>query len=191
MIKRCSWAEKRELETHYHDTEWGIPEHDDQKLFEMLCLEGAQAGLSWYTILQKRDGYRRAFANFDIPKVARFSEKKREKLLNDAAIVRHKQKINAVIENAKSTITIQKEYGSFAQYVWSFVDGKPIQNNWRTVKQVPAKTSISDALSRDLKKRGFKFVGSTTCYAFMQATGMVNDHVTSCFRHTEVRRGLK
>ena len=188
-MKRCSWAEKRELETHYHDTEWGIPEHDDQKLFEMLCLEGAQAGLSWYTILQKRDGYRRAFADFDIPKVARFTEKKREKLLNDAGIVRHKLKINAVIENAKSTIAIQKEHGSFAQYVWSFVDGKPIQNNWRSVKQVPAKTSISDALSRDLKKRGFKFVGSTTCYAFMQATGMVNDHVTSCFRHKEVKRG--
>lgn len=189
-MKRCSWAEKRELESHYHDTEWGIPEHDDQKLFEMLCLEGAQAGLSWYTILQKRDGYRRAFADFDIPKVARFTEKKREKLLNDAGIVRHKQKINAVIENAKSIIAIQKELGSFAQYVWSFVDGKPIQNNWRSVKQVPAKTSISDALSRDLKKRGFKFVGSTTCYAFMQATGMVNDHVTSCFRHKEVKRGL-
>lgn len=188
MVKRCSWAQKRELETAYHDIEWGVPETDDQKLFEMLCLEGAQAGLSWYTILQKRDGYRRAFAQFDIAKVARFTEKKREKLVEDAGIVRHKQKIESVIANAKAVIKIQQEHESFAQYVWAFVDGRPIQNNWRSVKQVPSKTSISDALSRDLKKRGFKFVGSTTCYAFMQAAGMVNDHVSTCFRHKEIKR---
>ena len=188
MIKRCSWAQKRELETTYHDIEWGVPQTDDQKLFEMLCLEGAQAGLSWYTILQKREGYRRAFAEFDIAKVARFTGKKCEKLVGDAGIVRHKQKINSVVANAKSVIQIQQEYGSFAQYIWSFVDGRPIQNNWRSVKQVPSKTVISDALSRDLKKRGFKFVGSTTCYAFMQAAGLVNDHINTCFRHKEIKQ---
>ncbi|MGR8948545.1 MAG: DNA-3-methyladenine glycosylase I [Gammaproteobacteria bacterium] len=186
-MKRCLWAEKRELETAYHDEEWGVPEHDDQKLFELLCLEGAQAGLSWYTILQKREGYRRAFADFEIAKVARYTEKKRDTLVNDESIVRHKQKINAVIENAKSILKIQKEFGSFDEYVWSFVDGLPRQNNWRTPKQVPATTAQSDAFSSDLKKRGFKFVGSTTCYAFMQAAGLVNDHLTTCFRHKAVK----
>ena len=188
MVKRCVWAEKHEIETVYHDSEWGVPEHDDAKLFELLCLEGAQAGLSWLTILQKREGYRKAFANFEIAKVARYSDKKREKLLQDASIVRHRQKINAVVENAKSVLKVQKEFGSFDNYIWRFVDGVPKQNDWRDRKQVPSSTTESDALSRDLKKRGFKFVGSTTCYAFMQAAGLVNDHLTSCFRHKPVKK---
>ena len=188
MVKRCVWAEKHEIETAYHDSEWGVPEHDDAKLFELLCLEGAQAGLSWLTILQKREGYRKAFANFEIAKVARYSDKKREKLLQDASIVRHRQKINAVVENAKSVLKVQKEFGSFDNYIWRFVDGVPKQNDWRDRKQVPSSTTESDALSRDLKKRGFKFVGSTTCYAFMQAAGLVNDHLTSCFRHKPVKK---
>ena len=188
MVTRCGWSESHELETAYHDKEWGIPEHDDNKLFEMLCLEGAQSGLSWITILKKRDGYRRAFANFDLKKVARYDEKKREALLQDAGIVRHKLKINAVVENAKCVIAIQKEYGSFDKYLWDFIGGKPIQNNFKTTKSVPAKTSLSDELSRALKKRGFKFIGSTTCYAFMQATGMVNDHITDCFRYGPVKK---
>ena len=188
MVCRCTWAEKHEIETVYHDEEWGVPEHDDEKLFELICLEGAQAGLSWLTILQKRDGYRKAFANFEIAKVARYSQKKREALVNDASIVRHRQKINAVVENAKCVLQVQEEFGSFDNYVWRFVDGTPRQNNWRDTKQVPATTAESDALSRDLKKRGFKFVGSTTCYAFMQAAGLVNDHTTACFRHKVVKK---
>ena len=186
MLKRCAWAEKHEIETLYHDQEWGVPEHDDVRLFELLCLEGAQAGLSWLTILQKRDGYRKAFAGFEVTKVARFTPKKCTALLNDAGIVRHKQKINSVVENAKCVLQLQKEFGSFDNYVWGFVDGAPKQNAWRTIKQVPASTDVSDALSRDLKKRGFKFVGSTTCYAFMQAAGLVNDHLTNCFRYKQV-----
>ena len=188
MVCRCTWAEKHEIETVYHDEEWGVPEHDDEKLFELICLEGAQAGLSWLTILQKREGYRKAFANFEIAKVARYSQKKCEALVNDASIVRHRQKINAVVENAKCVLQVQKEFGSFDNYIWRFVDGAPRQNNWRDTKQVPATTAESDALSRDLKKRGFKFVGSTTCYAFMQAAGLVNDHVTACFRHKAVKK---
>ena len=188
MVCRCTWAEKHEIETVYHDEEWGVPEHDDEKLFELICLEGAQAGLSWLTILQKREGYRKAFANFEIAKVARYSQIKCEALVNDASIVRHRQKINAVVENAKCVLQVQKEFGSFDNYIWRFVDGAPRQNNWRDTKQVPATTAESDALSRDLKKRGFKFVGSTTCYAFMQAAGLVNDHVTACFRHKAVKK---
>ena len=188
MVKRCSWSESNTLEMAYHDDEWGLPEHDDSKLFEMLSLESAQSGLSWVTILQKRDGYRRAFANFEIKKVARYSDKKCQSLLLDVSIVRHKLKINAVVENAKCILQVQQEYGSFNGYLWDFIGGKPLQNNWQSTKLVPAKTEQSDALSRDLKKRGFKFIGSTTCYAFMQATGMVNDHVTSCFRHNVVKK---
>lgn len=188
MVKRCSWSQSNDLEMSYHDEEWGVPEHDDDKLFEMLCLEGAQSGLSWLTILQKREGYRRAFSKFDVSKVARYTEKKREALLVDASIVRHRLKINAVVENAKCVIAIQKEYGSFDKYLWDFIGGKPLQNNWSSAKKVPAKTAQSDEFSRMLKKRGFKFIGSTTCYAFMQATGMVNDHVTSCYRHAVVKK---
>ena len=188
MVERCAWAEKHEIETRYHDEEWGIPEHEDNRLFELLSLEGAQAGLSWLTILQKREGYRKAFANFDIAKVARYSQKKCDALVDDASIVRHRQKINAVVANANSILLVKKEFGSFNDYIWSFVDGAPKQNNWRSTKQVPAKTAVSDALSRDLKKRGFKFVGSTTCYAFMQAAGLVNDHLVSCFRHKPVKK---
>ncbi|MEM7467551.1 MAG: DNA-3-methyladenine glycosylase I [Pseudomonadota bacterium] len=187
MPKRCPWAEKHELETEYHDTEWGVPEHNDQKLFELLSLESAQSGLSWLTILQKRDGYREAFVEFEIAKVARYSAKKRAVLLKNPAIVRHKLKIDAVVENAKRILDIQQSQGSFAAYVWDFVDGATVQNNWRTGAEVPSKTGVSDALSKDLKKRGFKFVGSTTCYSFMQASGMVNDHLVSCFRYKAVQ----
>ena len=172
----------------YHDEEWGVPEHDDHRLFEMLCLESAQSGLSWLTILQKREAYRRAFAKFDVNKVARYGDEKCEALLLDASIVRHRLKINAVVENAKCIISIQKEHGSFGSYLWGFIGGKPLQNNWESAKQVPAKTVQSDELSRVLKKRGFKFIGSTTCYAFMQATGMVNDHIISCHRHKLVKK---
>ena len=186
MPNRCPWAEKHEIETIYHDEEWGVPVYDDQELFELLCLEGAQAGLSWLTILQKRAGYRRAFANFEIAKVARFSQKKREALVKVPGIVRHQQKINAVVENAKCVLAIQEEVGSFNRYIWDFVDGKPRQNKWRDAKQVPASTAESEAMSRALKKRGFKFVGSTTCYAFMQAAGLVNDHLLNCFRHKQL-----
>lgn len=188
MVKRCGWSENHELEMAYHDEEWGVPEHDDNKLFEMLCLEGAQSGLSWLTILKKRDGYRKAFANFELRKVARYTEKKREALLEDTGIVRHRLKINAVVENAKCIIAIQQEYGSFDKYLWDFIGGTPIQNNFKTAKSVPAKTALSDDLSRALKKRGFKFIGSTTCYAFLQATGMVNDHITSCYRHKPIKK---
>lgn len=188
MVKRCGWAESHALETAYHDDEWGVPEHNDNTLFEMLCLEGAQSGLSWLTILKKREGYRRAFVNFEIPKVARYTEKKQAALLDDAGIVRHRLKINAVVENAKCILAIQKEYGSFDKFLWEFIGGQPIQNNFKTAKSVPAKTPLSDDLSKLLKKRGFKFIGSTTCYAFMQATGMVNDHITSCYRHKPLQK---
>ncbi|MCA9405990.1 MAG: DNA-3-methyladenine glycosylase I [Candidatus Omnitrophica bacterium] len=175
--KRCKWAESHELFIPYHDEEWGVPEHDDQRLFEMLNLEGAQAGLSWLTILKKRDGYRKAFDNFDAKKIIKYDAKKRAKLLKDEGIVRNRLKINAVIENAKAFLAIQKEFGSFDKYIWSFVNGKPIKNG----KQ-PVSTLESDAMSKDLKKRGFKFVGTTICYAFMQAVGMVNDHTPECFK---------
>lgn len=188
MVKRCGWAQHHELEMHYHDHEWGVPIHDDQKLFEMLCLESAQSGLSWLTILQKREGYRRVFADFDIARVARFSQDKRDRLLSDASIVRHKLKIDAVIHNAKRILDIQKEYSSFDAYLWDFVGGKPIQNNPKMPGDVASKTALSDSLSRDLKKRGFKFIGSTTCYAFMQASGMVNDHLVSCYRHSAIKK---
>jgi DNA-3-methyladenine glycosylase I len=169
----------------YHDQEWGVPVHDDRRLFEFLILEGAQAGLSWSTILRKRDGYREAFADFDPVKVARFDARKAERLMQFEGIVRNRLKIAAAITNAKCFLQVQKEFGSFADYSWAFVGGKPIVNRWREMSQVPAKTAESDALAKDLQRRGFKFVGSTIMYAHMQATGMVNDHVVTCFRHGE------
>ncbi len=186
-MERCAWANKSTLDTQYHDEEWGVPLHDDRLLFEFLILEGAQAGLSWATILAKRENYRRAFLNFDVGKVAKFDAAKVEALMLDAGIVRNRLKITSAIKNAHAFIAVQKEFGSFDKYIWAFVDGKPIQNNWLTLADIPAKTPISDAMCIDLKKRGFTFVGSTICYAFMQATGMVNDHPVTCPRHVLVK----
>jgi DNA-3-methyladenine glycosylase I len=183
---RCAWA-KTELNIAYHDTEWGVPVHDDRRLFEFLILEGAQAGLSWSTILKKRDHYRRAFDNFDARKIARYDARKVKKLLADPGIVRNRLKIAATIRNAKAFLAVQSEFGSFDAYLWQFVGGRPIQNHRRSLTEIPARTSESDALSKDLLRRGFKFVGSTICYALMQAVGMVNDHVVDCFRHMQVK----
>jgi DNA-3-methyladenine glycosylase I len=182
---RCSWA-RTPLGIAYHDLEWGVPVHDDRVFFEFLTLEGAQAGLSWETILNKRDAYRRAFAGFDPQLVARFTAKQAERLLTDPGIVRNRLKISSAVGNAKSFLAVQEEFGSFDAYVWRFVGGTPRVNRWRSPKQVPPTTAESDALSRDLLKRGFKFVGSTICYAFMQAVGMVNDHTIDCFRYEAV-----
>ncbi|RKT25461.1 DNA-3-methyladenine glycosylase I [Paraburkholderia sp. RAU2J] len=179
MTQRCNWVSSEAL-AHYHDTEWGVPSRDDRHLFEMLVLEGAQAGLSWSTILNKRAGYRRAFADFDIDAVARFTPKHVDKLVTNESIVRHRGKIEAAISNARAVQQIQAEHGSLANFVWSFVDQTPIQNDWASYKQAPASTEVSDALSKGLKRYGCKFVGSTICYAFMQAVGMVNDHETNC-----------
>lgn len=185
--KRCQWAEGQfDLYIHYHDDEWGVPVHDDQKHFEFLILESAQAGLSWATILKKRDGYREVFANFDVEKVAQFSEEKIEKMLTNPAIIRNRAKVLAAVNNAQRFIEIQKEFGTFDAYIWAFVKGRPIVNNWKKREEVPLTTPVSDALSKDLKMRGFKFVGSTTIYAHMQAIGLVNDHTTDCFRHKGV-----
>src|SRR2546425_682457 len=184
---RCHWA-KGEVNIPYHDEEWGVPVHDEHKWFEFLILEGAQAGLSWDTILKKRARYREVFAGFDPEKVARYDKKKVRELLGDAGIIRNRMKIEATIENARAFLKVREEFGTFDGYIWRFVDGKPRQNAWKTLKQVPAKTAQSDALSKDLQKRGFGFVGSTICYALMQATGMVNDHLVSCFRHKDLRR---
>ena len=186
--KRCTWCEGLGIYEDYHDEEWGVPVHDDQKLFEMLILEGAQAGLSWITILKKRENYRKAFNNFDYKKIARYTDKKIEKLLQDPGIVRNKLKVNGTRTNAKLFMEVQKEFGSFDKYIWQFVGGKPIKNKFKKMKDVPATTPESDAMSKDLKKRGFKFVGSTICYAFMQACGMVNDHTTDCFRYKAVHK---
>lgn len=186
-LVRCHWAQN-ELSIPYHDEEWGVPVHNERKWFEFLILEGAQAGLSWDTILRKRARYREVFDGFDPAKVARYDRKKVRDLLRDAGIIRNKLKIDAAIENAQAFLKVQEEFGSFDGYVWRFVDGRPRQNAWNKPKQVPAKTQQSDALSKDLQKRGFRFVGSTICYALMQATGMVNDHVVSCFRYTELLR---
>ncbi|MBX3176948.1 MAG: DNA-3-methyladenine glycosylase I [Candidatus Hydrogenedentes bacterium] len=182
---RCGWA-KGDLDIAYHDTEWGVPVHDDQKLFEFIILEGAQAGLSWSTILKKREGYRKAFANFEVQKVARFTEARQEQLRQNPDIVRNRLKIAAAVANARAFIQVQEEFGSFDAYIWRFVDGKPIVNRWKSLADLPASTPVSDAMSKDLKKRGFRFVGSTICYAHMQATGMVNDHVVDCFRYREL-----
>ncbi|MBI4548726.1 MAG: DNA-3-methyladenine glycosylase I [Ignavibacteriae bacterium] len=179
--QRCPWATSDPLYIEYHDSEWGRPVHDDGKLFEMLILEGAQAGLNWLTILKKRENYRKAFDNFDAKKIARYDKKKIKILLNDEGIVRNRLKIEATIENAEVFLAVQKEFGSFDTYIWQFVDGKPKVNTWKSLKDIPATTAESDAMSKDLKQRGFRFVGSTICYAFMQAVGMVNDHVVGCF----------
>lgn len=185
---RCSWCLKTENYIRYHDEEWGKPVQDDQKHFEFLILEGAQAGLSWLTILNKRDGYRKAFADFDPAKVARFTEAKCEKILLDPGIVRNRLKVYGAVNNAKRFLDVQKEFGSFNKYIWSFVDGKPIINKWNSLGQIAPTTKESDALSKDLIKRGFKFVGSTVMYSHMQACGLVNDHLTSCFRYKEVNK---
>ena len=183
-LQRCRWAEGVSPDyIRYHDEEWGVPVHDDRAQFEFLILEGAQAGLSWSTILNKRDGYRRAFAEFDPEKVARFTTRRVEKLLQDPSIVRNRLKVESAVSNAKAFLAVQEEFGSFCDYIWAFVDGSPIQNRFRKDGDIPATSPESDALSKDLKKRGFKFVGSTIIYAHMQATGLVNDHVTGCFRY--------
>jgi DNA-3-methyladenine glycosylase I len=184
--QRCPWAESNDGLTAYHDREWGVPVHDERRWFEFLILEGAQAGLSWDTILRKRANYRTAFSGFDPAKVARFGSKEITVLLANAGIVRNRLKIESTISNAKAFLSVQKEFGSFDRYVWQFAGGQPRENRWKSVKQVPASTSQSDAMSRDLKERGFRFVGTTICYAFMQATGMVNDHLVTCFRHREI-----
>ncbi|HTS38366.1 MAG TPA: DNA-3-methyladenine glycosylase I [Candidatus Solibacter sp.] len=183
---RCPWA-KGELYIRYHDEEWGVPVHDDRTLFEFLILEGAQAGLSWSTILNKRENYRKAFDQFDVKRVARYDRCKMQQLLRDPGIVRNKLKIAAAVENAKAFLQVQEEFGSFDRYIWQFVGGKPRVNARRSLKEVPPRTAESDAMSKDLKKRGFKFVGSTICYAFMQAVGMVNDHIVKCIRYKPLR----
>lgn len=184
--RRCEWAGTRELDVRYHDEEWGVPTHDDRTLFEFLVLEGAQAGLSWSTILAKREGYRRAFADFDPARVARFTSKRVARLLDTPAIVRNRLKVESTVSNARAFLAMQDEYGSFDTYLWALVDGEPVQNRWKRLAQLPTSTPMSDALSKDLKRRGFRFVGSTIMYAFMQATGMVNDHVQSCFRYRQL-----
>jgi DNA-3-methyladenine glycosylase I len=189
-MPRCPWA-ATEPNITYHDVEWGVPVHDDRLLFEFLILEGAQAGLSWTTILNKRDNYRKAFDGFRPEKIARYGVRDVKRLLGDAGIVRNRLKIVAAIENAKTFLTVRKEFGTFDAYLWSFVGGKPIQNRWNRMADVPARTTESDAMSRDLQRRGFKFVGSTICYALMQATGMVNDHLVTCPRHAQVGGGRR
>jgi DNA-3-methyladenine glycosylase I len=186
-LTRCHWA-TNELNTTYHDEEWGVPLHDDRELFELVILEGAQAGLSWDTVLKKRSRYREVFDGFNPEKVARYDKKKVRELLKDAGIIRNRLKIAATISNAQALLKVQQEFGSFDKYIWQFVGGSPKQNAWKTHKQLPAKTPTSDAMSKDLQKRGFRFVGSTICYAFMQATGMANDHLVSCFRYAQVRK---
>jgi DNA-3-methyladenine glycosylase I len=188
MKKRCPWCEFSALQTAYHDQEWGVPVHDDRRWFEFLTLEGAQAGLSWDTILRKRANYRRAFAKFDPRKVARFDRKRCAALMKDPGIVRNRLKIASAVTNAQAFLAVQREFGSFDRYIWQFVDGKPKQSRRRSFKQVPASTPESDAMSKDLKKRGFRFVGSTICYALMQATGMVNDHLVTCFRYARLKK---
>ena len=183
-MKRCTWP-TNELAIRYHDEEWGVPLHDDDKLFEFLILEGAQAGLSWDTILRKRENYRKAFDGFDVNKVARYTDKRIEKLLQDDGIIRNRLKVASAVTNAKAFLKVQKEFGSFDKYIWSFTGGKPIVNKWKQTGQVPATSKESEAISKNMKARGFKFVGSTIIYAHMQATGMVNDHLVSCFRYKE------
>ena len=186
-MKRCEWANRSELEQSYHDNEWGVAIHDDRSLFEFLVLEGAQAGLSWSTILRKREGYRKAFDNFDVQKISRYSENDVSRLLANSEIIRNKLKINATIINARAFLQVQEQFGTFDHYIWQFVKGRPIQNSRKKMEDIPSSTPESDAMSKDLQKRGFKFVGTTICYAFMQAVGMVNDHVVSCFRYRELK----
>lgn len=185
MTSRCGWCGDDPLYVKYHDEEWGVPVRDDQTLFEFLLLEGAQAGLAWITVLRKREGYRALFNDFDPARVARFTDKRLDKLLLDPRIIRNKLKVYGARKNARAFLEVQEEYGSFSDYIWGFVDGKPIQNQWKSLKTVPATTPLSDTVSKDMKKRGFTFVGSTIMYAHMQATGMVNDHTTDCFRHRQ------
>ncbi|MCG7501961.1 MULTISPECIES: DNA-3-methyladenine glycosylase I [Tenacibaculum] len=186
MKKRCFWVSNDPLYIEYHDNEWGVPVYDDDKLFEFLILETFQAGLSWITVLKKRENFRKAFDNFDYKKIAKYSEDKYEELLQDAGIIRNKLKIKATITNAQAFMKVQEEFGTFSKYIWAFTNGQPIVNKFEKREEVPATTELSDAISKDLKKRGFKFVGSTVIYAHMQATGMVNDHTTDCFRYHEV-----
>jgi len=185
---RCPWPRSDPLYIDYHDEEWGLPVHDDRKLFEMLVLDGAQAGLSWITILRKRENYRKAFGNFDPEKVSRYGKREISRLLKDDGIVRNRQKIESAVKNAKAFLEVQREFGTFDAYIWQFVGGKMKVNSWKSSKQIPASTKESDAMSKDLKMRGFSFAGSTICYAFMQAAGLVNDHVTSCYRHSELTK---
>ena len=189
-MNRCQWVKNDPLEITYHDTEWGVPVHDDQKLFEFLILEGAQAGLSWTTILKKRDSYRQTFDNFEPAKVAFYDEQKQQELLQNSGIVRNRLKIESAIVNAQKFLEVQEEFATFDTYIWQLVKEETIQNYWTSLAEFPAKTQVSDAMSKDLKKRGFKFVGSTICYAFMQAVGMVNDHTVDCFRHQELLRSI-
>ena len=184
-IIRCAWPSEDKLMIKYHDKEWGVPLHNDRKLFEFLLLEGFQAGLSWRTILHKRENFRKAFDNFDFNKIAKYDKRKINSLLKDAGIIRNKLKINSAVSNAKAFITVRKEFGTFDKYIWGFVNGKPIKNKFKSLKELPARTELSDLISKDLKNRGFNFVGSTIVYAHMQATGMVNDHLVNCFRHNK------
>ena len=188
MPKRCGWCGEDPLYVDYHDQEWGVPVRDDATLFEFLMLEGAQAGLAWITVLRKREGYRQLFDGFDANKVARYTDKKLDKLLQDPRIIRNRLKVYGARTNARAFLKVQEELGSFSDYLWNFVDGKPIQNRWKSLKEVPATTPLSDQISKDLKRRGFTFVGSTIIYAHMQATGMVNDHTTDCYRHRECKK---
>ena len=186
-MKRCEWANKSELEMSYHDHEWGVPIHDDRRLFEFLVLEGAQAGLSWSTILRKREGYRKAFENFDAEKISLYPKAVVSRLLANPEIIRNRLKTNAIITNARAFLQVQEAFGSFDRYVWQFVNGRPIQNSWKKMTEIPSSSPESDAMSKNLQKKGFKFVGTTICYALMQAVGMVNDHVVSCFRYDELK----
>ncbi|HUT46952.1 MAG TPA: DNA-3-methyladenine glycosylase I [Sedimentisphaerales bacterium] len=185
MRKRCDWPGDNKLMIEYHDTEWGVPLHEDRKLFEFLLLDNAQAGLSWQTILNKRENYRKAFDDFDPAKIARYNQRKITSLLNNPGIIRNRLKVQSAVTNARAFLDIQAEFGSFDIYIWQFANGTPIRNRWKTLKDIPATSPESDATSKALKKRGFKFVGSTICYAFMQSTGMVNDHLVCCYRHTQ------
>jgi DNA-3-methyladenine glycosylase I len=189
-MNRCAWGTNDPMMIEYHDTEWGVPVHDDPKLFEFLVLDAFQAGVSWSIVLHKRENFRRAFHNFDAKRIAKYNAKDVKRLLNDAGIIRNRLKIAATINNARQFLLVQKEFGSFDKYVWSFVGGKPLAHKFKTIKQIPATSKESDALSADLKARGFKFVGSTICYAFMQAAGLVNDHTTNCFRYHQVTTSL-
>lgn len=191
MVNRCKWANHHELLKVYHDEEWGLPIHDERALYECLVLQGNQAGLSWMTILKKRDNYRKAFDNFDYKKIAKYDSEKIEELMNNSGIIRNRLKINAAISNAKALLEVQKEFGSFEEYIWKFTNHKPLINGFKAYSEIPASTEVSEMMSKDLKKRGFKFIGPTICYAFMQAAGMVNDHVTSCFRFKEVNQLTK
>jgi DNA-3-methyladenine glycosylase I len=186
--KTCEWPNNNPLMIEYHDKEWGVPLHDDNKLFEYMILDAFQAGLSWNTIINKRDNFRKAFDNFDPVKISKYGDRKIQSLLNDAGIIRNRLKIHAAVNNAKAFLKVRKEFGTFDRYIWQFTGGKSIVNKWKTMKEIPAKTKESDAMSKDLLSRGFKFVGSTICYAFMQAAGMVNDHITTCFRYKVINK---